>query len=122
MIDFSMDQLVGLIVVAVLLAHIGVLLWSGWLRKGIAPVVGLNLLTSGSAVAYWGLNFTDLAGSIEPVWVFAAFELAVFATSLLAVFRVRVPHAAIWILFAVHALMTGLALLFILTFRITRLI
>jgi hypothetical protein len=86
-----------------LLAHIGALLWSGWLKKGIAPVVGLNLLTSGSAVIYWCLHPADLAGSIELVWAFAAFELVVLVTSLLAVFRVRVPQAAIWTLFAAHA-------------------
>jgi hypothetical protein len=73
-------------------------------------------------VTYWGLHPADLVGSIELVWAFAAFELVVLVTSLLAIFRVRVPYAAIWILFAAHALLAGLALLFMLTFRITRLI
>jgi hypothetical protein len=46
----------------------------------------------------------------------------VFVTSLLAIFRLRVPQAVIWTEFAAHALLTGLALLFMLTFHLTRLI
>lgn len=124
MIDFplSMDQFIGLIALALLLAHVGVLVWSGWFGKGIAPVLGLNLLLSGGVVVYWGLNFADLAGSIELVWAFVAFEFIVLVTSLLAAFRMRVAQAVIWIAFTAHALMTGIAFLFILTFRITRLI
>jgi hypothetical protein len=121
MIEIS-DQVVKVIAIALTLAHIGVLVWSGWLRKGIAPVLVLNLLVSGGVVIYWGLNVTDLVGSIELVWAFVAFELLVMVTSLLAIFRLRMPQAVIWIEFAAHALLTGLALLFILTFHLTRLI
>jgi hypothetical protein len=124
MIDFplDMDDIVKAIAVALLLAHIGALAWSGWLRKGIAPVLALNLLVSGSVAIYWGLHIAELGNYIEAVWTFVAFEFVVLVTSLLAVFRLRVPQAAIWIEFVAHALMTAAAVLFILTFRITRLI
>jgi hypothetical protein len=124
MIDLSLpwDHYFGLIALAVLLAHIGALVWSGWFRKGIAAILALNLLLSGSVVIYWGLHIVELPNDIEVVWAFAAFELVVFVTSLLAIFRLRVPQAVIWIEFAAHALMTGLAFLFILTFHLTRLI
>jgi hypothetical protein len=121
MIEIS-DQVVKGIVIALMFAHIGVLVWSGWLRKGSAPVLVLNLLVSGGVVIYWSLNIADLMGSIEPVWAFVAFELLVLITSLLAVFRLRVPQAVIWIEFAAQALMIGVSLLFILTFHLTRLI
>lgn len=124
MIDVSLswDHYIGFIALAVLLVHVGVLAWSGWFRKGIAPVLALNLLFSGAVVVYWSLNFADLLGSIEAVWVFVGFELVVLIISLLSVFRLRVPPALIWIAFTAHALMTAAAFLFILTFRITRLI
>ena len=124
MIDLSLswDHFFGLFALALLLAHIGALVWSGWFRKGIMSVLVLNFLLSGSVVIYWGLHIADLAGSIELVWAYVAFELVVFVTSLLAIFRLRVPQAVIWIEFAAHALMTGLAFLFILTFHLTRLI
>jgi hypothetical protein len=124
MIDFSLswDHYFGFIALALLLAHVGALVWSGWFRKGIAPVLALNLILSGGVVIYWALHTADLAGSIEMVWAFVAFELVVLVTSLLAVFRLRVPRTVNWIAFTAHALMTAAAFLFILTFRITRLI
>ena len=120
--NFSEDDIVKAVAVALLLAHVGTLMWSGWLRKGIAPVIVLNLVVSGSVVIDWARRLSDLEGSIELVWVFVGFEAVVLVTSLLAVFRVRVPQIAIWLEFAAHALMTGLALLFMLTFHLTRLI
>jgi hypothetical protein len=120
--DFSADDIVKAIATALLLAHIGALVWSGWLRKGIAPVLALNLLVSASVVIYWGLRITELANYVDVVWAFVAFELVGLVTSLLAVFRVRVPQAAIWIEFTAHALMTAAAVLFMLTFHLTRLI
>jgi hypothetical protein len=124
MIDFSLswDHYFGFIALALLIAHVGALVWSGWLRKGIAPVLALNLLLSGGVAIYWGLHITELPNYIDAVWAFVAFEFVVLVTSLLAVFRGRVPQAAIWIEFTAHALMTAAAFLFILTFRITRLI
>jgi hypothetical protein len=116
------DHYFGLVALALLLAHVGALVWSVWFRKGITPVLALNLLLSGSVVVYWGLNFADLLTSIEALWVFVAFECVVLAISLLQAFRVRVPRAALWVAFTAHALMTAAAFLFILTFRITRLI
>ncbi len=48
---------------------------------------------------------------------FVGFELVVMATSLLAVGRIRVPRALIWIEFAAHALFVAAALAFMFTFK-----
>jgi hypothetical protein len=124
MIDFSLslDHYFGFFALALLLAHVGVLVWSGWLRKTIAPVLALNLVISAGVALYWAPHLGELGDYIPMVWAFVAFEFVVLVTSLLAVFRVRVPHAVIWIEFAAHGFLTAVAFLFILTFRITRLI
>jgi hypothetical protein len=104
------------------LAHFAVLVWSGWMRKGIGPVLVLNLVVSGAISAWWAPHLGELGNYIEVVWVFVAFEFAVFAVSLLALFRVRIPHALLWIAFAANALLATAALLLMLTFKLDRLI
>jgi hypothetical protein len=80
------------------------------------------LLTSGGVVFYWALHMADLTDQVDTVWVFVAFELVVLVVSFLAVIRVRMPLVAIWTIFTAHALLTAAALVFMLTFQITRLI
>jgi hypothetical protein len=121
MIEIS-DTAIKVITIGLMLAHIGVLVWSGWFRRSFLSVVALNLIVSGGVVLYWGLNIPDLMGAIEMVWAFVAFEFVVLVTSLLAIFRLPVPRAAIWTEFAANALLIGLAFLFTLTFHLTRLI
>ena len=118
----SMDQFVEAVAWTLVFAHAGVLIWSGWFGKGATPVLALNLLVSGAVVLYWGLNIADLRGSIAALWAFVGFEPAVLITSLLAAFRQRIPRAFVWIAFAANGLICGASLLFMLTFRITRLI
>jgi hypothetical protein len=113
------DSVVKFAAIAVLLAHIVVLLG---LRRRIAMVAGLNLVVSFMVVTYWATNLPDLIGSVPLVWAFAAFEIAVLATSLLATFVASVPPAVIWAEFAAHLLLTSGALYFMLTFKLTRLI
>ena len=117
------DDLVKAIVVAVVIAHAGVLLWAAILRKGIASVIWLNLLISAPVVLYWVPMAPQVFDYVPAVWCFLAFELAVLATSLLAVFHILgIPPAVIWAEFLGHFLLGAAALVFILTFRVTRLI
>ena len=116
-----MDEIVDVIASALMLAHVAALVWSGWLRKGIAPVIVLNLLVSTGVVIYWAPHISELLHYVDAVWAFVAFELAVFITSILVVFRVHVPRAVIWIEFSVHVLLIAATLTFMFTFKLTRL-
>jgi hypothetical protein len=107
--------------VVLVLAHCAAFLWAGILRKGIATVLWLNVLVSAAVVLYWVPAASQIFDSVPAVWCFLAFEVAVLSTSLLAVFRVRVPVALVWAEFMGHFLLSAAALGFILTFRITRL-
>jgi hypothetical protein len=115
-----MDKLIPFIVVGLVVLHGAALAWS--VRRGIAAVLWLNLLFSGAAVVYWAPHLAEVFEYVVGVQVFAAFEFVVLATSLLAAFRVRVPRFIIWAEFAVHFLLTIAAFVFLLTFKITRLI
>lgn len=118
----SVDQIVQAVAILLLLAHVSAFVWAGLLRKGIAPIITLNLIVSAGTIIYWAPHFAELLGSVDVVLAFVGFEVSVFATSLMAISRVRVPRAIIWIEFAANALLVAAALTFILTFKINRLI
>src|SRR5271154_577045 len=84
------------------LAHFAVFVWSAWMRRSIWPVLAVNLFVSGAVSVWWAPHLGELGNYIEVVWVFVAFEFAVFAVSLLALFRVRIPHVLLWIAFAAN--------------------
>ena len=115
----SDDDVVKAVAIALLLAHVAVVIWR---RDGIGWVVGLDLLVSAAVTAYWAVHIAELSGDVELVWAFAAFELAVLVVSGLAALQVRIPAAVLWIAFAAHAALAAAALVFMFTFRITRLI
>ena len=117
----SEDQIVQLIVYALVLAHLGVVVWY-WLRHDLTPVLALNLLVGGGVMAYWAPRLGELFNYVDMVWAFVAFELAVLATAAAAFAGVRVPRALILAAFAGNAALSAGALYFILTFKITRLI
>ena len=114
----DIDDIVKAVPIALLLAHIAVLIWR---RDGIGWVTGLNLLVSAGVTFYWAVNISELPGSAELVWAFIGFELAVLIVSGLAAFQVRIPAAVLWTAFAAHAALAAAALFFMLTFRIDRL-
>jgi hypothetical protein len=114
----SDDDIVKAVVIVLLLAHIAVLIWR---RDSIGWVAGLNLLVSAGVTVYWAMHFADLRGSVELVWGFVGFELAVLIVSSLAVLQVRIPAAVMWTAFAAHAALAAAALIFMLTFRMDRL-
>lgn len=115
------DNVVKAIAVALVLAHIAVLTAVLLFRVRIAWIVGLNLLVSACVILYWLPRFSELFGYVELVLAFVGFEFAVLIVSVLAALRVRIPSAIHWIAFAGNALLSVNALVFILTFRITRL-
>jgi hypothetical protein len=116
------DRLIPAIVAGVLLLHGIAFLWSAVLRKGVAAVIWLNLMFGAVAVAYWAPHLLELFDYVPAAQAFAAFEFAVLVTSLLAVFRFRVPRAVIWAEFGVDFLLSAAAFIFIAAFKITRLI
>jgi hypothetical protein len=117
----NLDDVVKAIAIALLLAHVVVLIVVLRSRGKIGWMVGLNLIVSAGVVIYWLPRFSELFGYVDLVVWFVAFEFAVLIVSLLAMFRVRIPPAIHWIAFAANALLSAAAIVFIVTFRITRL-
>lgn len=107
--------------VALLLAHVVVLIAVLRCRARMGWVVGLNLLVSAGVMIYWAPRFSELFGYVDMVLAFVGFELAILIVSILAALRVRIPRVVHWSAFAVNALISINALVFMLTFRITRL-
>jgi hypothetical protein len=118
----DIDNIVEAVTVALLLAHIGVLIAVLRFHARMGWIVGLNLLVSAGVMLYWAPRFSELFGYVDMVLAFVGFELAVLTVSVLAASRVRIPPAIHWIAFAANALLSVNALVFMLTFRITRLI
>jgi hypothetical protein len=58
---------------------------------------------------------------VDTNWTFVGFEIAVLATSVAALFKPRVPRGVIFAEFAVQTILIAAALLFMFTFKITRL-
>lgn len=117
----DIDNLVKVIAVALVLAHIAVLIATLWFHARAGWVAGLNLLVSAGVLLYWLPRFSELSGDAGPVQAFVGFEFAVLIVSVLAVAHLRMPPAIHWIAFAANALLSVNALVFMLTFRITRL-
>jgi hypothetical protein len=113
----SDDDIVKAIASALMVAHVAALIWAGVLRRGIAPVLALNILVSAGVIVYWIPRISELFNYVDAMQAFVGFELVVMATSLLAVGRIRVPRALIWIEFAAHALFVAAALAFMFTFK-----
>lgn len=113
----SADNFVEVIAITLLLAHVAIALW---LRGQIGWAIALNLLVSAGVVAYWLPNISDLSGSIPLVQIFIAYEFVVLVVSAAALL-VRVPPAILWAAFAVHAAFSAAAVIFMFTFRMTRL-
>jgi len=119
-LPLSADDVVKLAAAALLVAHAGALVWF-FRGRDVAPVLWLNLLVSGGIVVYWLPGLGELFDYVDAVWAFVAFEFAVFAMALTAVLSGRVPRAASWAAFAAHAILIAAALVFFLTFKMTRL-
>jgi len=117
----NIDDALKVLAVALVLAHVVVLIAVLRNRTHMNWVVWLNLLVSAGVMAYWVPRFSELFGYIDMVMAFVVFELMVLVVSTLAALRVRMPRAIHWTAFAANALLSANALVFMLTFHITRL-
>jgi len=113
------DKIVTAIVVMLLLAEVGAFA-QAWRTKRIGAVLGLNAFISGAFTLYWLIFIQALFGSATFFQLFVVFEMVVFLTCAIALFRVPVPRGIIWAEFAAHLLLTCLVLYFMLTFQMTR--
>jgi hypothetical protein len=118
----NIDDVAKLVTIALVLAHLAALIAVLGFHTRFQWVVWLNLLVSAGVMLYWAPRFSELFGYIDMVMAFVGFELAVLIVSVLAVLRIRIPPAIHWIAFTANALLSINALVFMLTFRITRLI
>ena len=119
---YSTDDLIKVTVLALVVAHVLAFFWAGVLRRKLAPVLALNLLVSAGVAIYWLPRLTQLFDYVDLVTAFVGFEFLVLITSLVAVAGRRVPPAVIWLEFGAHSLLIVGALIFMSTFKITRLI
>ena len=117
----NIDDLVKAIAIALVLAHGVVLIMVLRSRDKIGWMIGLNLLVSAGVMIYWAPRVSELFGYVDEVWAFVGFEFVVLIISIMAAFRVRIPAAIHWLAFTANALLSVGAVVFILTFRITRL-
>ena len=111
----------GLIAYPLMLAHVLALIWFLWRRREIAPLLAVNLLVSGGVIVYWATRFDSLLHDVDTDWLFVVFEIAVLATSLAVLLRIPVPRAIIVAGFGIQMILIAAALVFMITFKITRL-
>jgi hypothetical protein len=107
---------------AIVLAHIAALAWAAILRRGMTPALTVNLVLSAAVLAYNAdhlgimLEFADAAPLAITVYAMAAFIL-----SACALCGLRISTWLNWTIFAVNFGMSVLFLVFIATFKMTRL-
>jgi hypothetical protein len=123
MLRAFIDQLMGVrMAIAIVLAHVAVLIWAVPLRKGIVPALLLNLILSAAIFAY---NADHLATMLQyadyaPL-ALTAFEAATFACAAGTLYGLRVPAWINWTAFAVNLALSALLLSFAWSFKMTRL-
>ena len=101
----------------------GILLWAVAWRGGIKPILAVNFVLSITVLLY---NATQLATAIQyqeyPLVGLNLFELAILIASAAKLYGLGVPSWLVWIAFLVNYLICIALMLFVLTFRIDRLI
>jgi hypothetical protein len=111
-----------IVTVAVLLAHVAAVAIAV-LRRQSRPALSLNLVVAGATLVYLATDWRWLRAPLDlQVAGLAAFEVLVLAVALLALARHRAAVIGSWVAFGLHAVASALAVVFALTFRITRLI
>lgn len=101
---------------AVLLAHLGALSWA-LLQKNIRPISVLNLCGAVAVWLYFAPRLGRLFGDEDiPVIALLAFTLVTAATSLGALYGLRMPLWLIGLQFAVQAGLSALLAVFAFTF------
>jgi hypothetical protein len=92
------------------------------LRKGLGPVLGLNVIVAAGILVY---NANQLGSMLDyadyRLMALTAFALATLLISTAALFGLRIPVALIWIAFAGNFIMSALLMAFALLFKMNRL-
>jgi hypothetical protein len=108
--------------VVIVLAHIAALIWAVALRKGLGPVLGLNVIVTAGILVY---NANQLGSMLDyadyRLMALMAFALATLLISAAALFGWRIPTALIWTAFAGNFAMSLLFMAFALLFKMDRL-
>jgi hypothetical protein len=108
--------------VVIVLAHVAALIWAVALRKGLGPVLGLNLVIAAGILAYNANQFgTMLHYADYAPLVLMVFALATLLISAAALFGLPVPGAMIWTAFAGNFILSALFMAFALLFKMNRL-
>jgi len=107
---------------AMLASCIGVLFWAFALRRGMVPILLVNMLTASLVLAYQAprLFITIRTGDV-PVIALIVFELSTLTLAALALGGTRVFLFASMAAFAVNGLAGLAAAIFAFSFRMTRL-
>jgi hypothetical protein len=108
--------------VVIVLAHVAAAIWAVALRKGLGPVLGLNVIVAAGILVY---NANQLGSMLDyadyRLMALTAFALATLLISTAALFGLRIPVALIWIAFAGNFIMSALLMAFALLFKMNRL-
>jgi len=121
-LTFSPDDWIRILFAAVAVVLLGALGLSIW-RRETKPVRIVNFLLSAAIVIRWIPDAGKLVSHyyIDEVPAWVGFELLVLIASAVSLWVWRLPPVAAWIGFTGHVLGTGFGLLFMFTFKLTRL-
>jgi hypothetical protein len=105
------------------LVQSAILIWALALRGGIKPILVVNFIIASAVVLY---NATQLPAAIQyqdhGLLGLVLFEAVTLATAAAALCGVRISVFLVWIAFAVNFFLCIALMLFMLTFKMTRLI
>jgi hypothetical protein len=123
MLRTLIDQFMGAnTAIVIVLAHLAALAWAAALRKGMTPVLLLNLILSATILAYNAGHLGIMLQSADyaPL-ALMAYAAAALACSAGALCGVRIPAWINWTAFAVNLSLSILLLAFLALFRMNRL-
>lgn len=123
MLRTLIDQFMGAnAAIVIVLAHLAALAWAALLRKGMMPVLLLNLILSAAILAYnadhLGIMLRNADYAPLALMAYAAAALACSAGALCGV---RIPAWVNWTAFAVNSSLSILLLAFLALFKMNRL-
>lgn len=119
----SDDQVAKTVLAVALTAHVAALFWLMGSRNRLGPLLSVNIAVSACILAYQAqrLRYILAAPLDQGILGLIAFEILVLAATTCAFRRGRLPIVASYLAFAVHACASIAAMVFMLTFRVTRL-
>lgn len=123
MLRTFVDNLMGVsAAIVIVVAHLAALAWAAVLRKGMTPVLLLNLILSATMLAYNAGHLGVMLQSADyaPL-ALMAYAAAALACSAGALCGVRIPAWINWTAFAVNLSLSILLLAFLALFRMNRL-